>query len=243
MRSHFTITNYKYSIVHCTSIVIMKCYFALTGEITCDDDFGDNDDGKDEEDYIPVNFPFTDVTFETARPTEVKGVAGGKSSSPKGGDKHYVCSHCGKVYAHKQSLQNHEGVHKGVYKFRCEICNKGLNKRYELNVHMESHRGDKPEMCSRCGKQFSLRSNRKRHERTCQAKDSCVKEMVHICPHCGKGCRRKSDLTDHVSGSHNEGKKPYSCNVCFASFNWRSSLRCHTRKCPRNSRTACFAPV
>lgn len=171
------------------------------------------------------------MTFQTARPTEDEDAVGDKSILPKGRDKHYVCSHCGKVYAHKQSLQNHEGVHKGVYKFRCEICNKGLHKRYELNVHMESHRGIKPEMCSKCGKQFSLRSNRKRHERSCLMKGLCAKEALYICPHCGKSCKRKSDLNDHMSGSHNEGKKPYSCGVCFTSFNWRSSLHFHMRKC------------
>ena len=157
-------------------------------------------------------------------------------SPKKGGDKHYVCSHCGKVYAHKQSLQNHEGVHKGVYKFRCEICNKGIHKRYELKLHVEGHSGLKHEMCSTCGKQFTLRGNRKRHERTCQTKDSgAAKDFVHVCPHCGKSCKRKCDLIDHMSGSHNEGKKPYSCNVCSASFNWRSSLRFHMRKCRANN--------
>ena len=73
---------------------------------------------------------------------------------------------------------------KALDRFVCSTCNKAFSRSSSLRIHSHSHTGDTPFKCSRsgCGKAFSVRSNMKRHERTCYA-SAGTSPMIQILPH------------------------------------------------------------
>jgi uncharacterized Zn-finger protein len=61
-------------------------------------------------------------------------------------------------------------------RYICSICMKAFSRPSSLRIHSNSHTGEKPYRCplSGCGKRFSVRSNMKRHEKTCRLKRNRV---------------------------------------------------------------------
>jgi uncharacterized Zn-finger protein len=59
-------------------------------------------------------------------------------------------------------------------RYICSTCNKAFSRPSILRIHSHSHSGEKPYKCPQpgCGKAFSVRSNTKRHERSCRAASS-----------------------------------------------------------------------
>lgn len=57
----------------------------------------------------------------------------------------------------------------GRSRYVCHTCNKSFSRPSGLQIHSTSHTGEKPFQCTHagCGKYFSVRSNRRRHERLC----------------------------------------------------------------------------
>lgn len=55
-------------------------------------------------------------------------------------------------------------------RYACAICNKKFSRPSSLRIHSHSHTGEKPFPCPQpgCSKAFSVRSNMKRHEKSCR---------------------------------------------------------------------------
>ncbi|XP_041438727.1 zinc finger protein 391 isoform X1 [Xenopus laevis] len=132
-------------------------------------------------------------------------------------EKPYVCSKCGKGFAHKSTLVKHQSFHMGD--FTCSQCGKSFNWKSNLLVHERSHAGQKPFACSECGKCFAHKSTLVKHQ------------LFHMgaftCSECGKGFSQKSNLLAHQR--RHTGHKPFSCFECGRCFSQNSSLITHQR--------------
>uniref|UniRef100_A0A6I8RRJ6 Zinc finger protein 343 n=1 Tax=Xenopus tropicalis TaxID=8364 RepID=A0A6I8RRJ6_XENTR len=157
--------------------------------------------------YSPLLFNVQEADYAQKRPE-----SGGRAR-----EKPYVCSKCGKGFAHKSTLIKHQSFHMGD--FTCSQCGKRFNWKSNLLVHERSHAGQKPFTCSECGKCFAHKSTLVKHQ------------LFHMgaftCSECGKGFSQKSNLLAHQR--RHTGHKPYSCFECGRSFSQNSSLVTHQR--------------
>ena len=86
------------------------------------------------------------------------------------GEKPYVCSTCGKRFAKKSSLQNHQATHSDERNFKCKICpdDRYFKTKDQLKMHMKFHYEPK-HSCVHCNKKFHTSSNLKAHEKRIHA--------------------------------------------------------------------------
>lgn len=78
----------------------------------------------------------------------------------------FICSNCGKKFASKMALGNHEQSKCGEKPpHKCNVCNKSYNTLASLKIHASVHTGDKPHLCKFCGKAFRTLGQVKIHER------------------------------------------------------------------------------
>ncbi|CAL8304394.1 unnamed protein product [Lota lota] len=165
-------------------------------------------------------------------------------------DKHLICEHCGKSYAHKQSLDLHVAkVHTGVRypcprcsklfrsasslkrhdlthtqerPFPCKDCVKCFRSASELKIHVRYHTGERPFKCQECGKGFVQNCYLTVHMRIHSG------EKPYQCPTCGTGFKSAATLKRH-SLTHT-GEKPHKCSGCEMTFSRHELLKAHMRK-------------
>ena len=67
----------------------------------------------------------------------------------------YACSTCGKMFAHKHSLQRHQTTHSDERKFKCNICpdERCFKTKDQLSRHMKFHY-EPSHQCEVCLKKF-----------------------------------------------------------------------------------------
>jgi KRAB domain-containing zinc finger protein len=161
----------------------------------------------------------------------------------------FICSHCGKAFAARQPLENHERTHTGERPFTCDICNKQFTSKYSLLTHKSDHT-DSEYKCDKCDEIFTkknlLYTHRRSHEPrkkpfTCLLcgngftdKGSLIlhirshtKERPFLCHLCDKGFSAKSYLAEHIR--RHLGIKPFKCPTCSKRFCQRSTMMVHTR--------------
>lgn len=83
----------------------------------------------------------------------------------------YICTICGRAFAHRGHWAKHVQVHRKVEtkvdkSYTCDICGKKLTRFDGYQKHLRIHTGEKPYSCDECGRRFSDNSNYKRHIRT-----------------------------------------------------------------------------
>ena len=64
-------------------------------------------------------------------------------------------------------LKLHEDLHRGLYRYRCEVCGKGFSGTSNLRGHMVVHTGTKQYKCSVCQEAFSYGYLLKKHTQKC----------------------------------------------------------------------------
>ena len=78
----------------------------------------------------------------------------------------HVCSYCGRAFAEKHKLRDHQFMHTGEKPFACEYCEYRAAKKYNLDAHKISKHGDtsgRSFFCETCGKSFFTKSNLRGH--------------------------------------------------------------------------------
>ncbi|XP_038587311.1 zinc finger protein 37-like isoform X2 [Micropterus salmoides] len=162
--------------------------------------------------------------------------------------KSHDCSHCGKSFLTKTSLNSHTTLHTGDRPFKCDVCHKTFGRLSTLCAHRWVHVADKPHKCDICPKAFGLKTQLKAHSMIHTGRDKyhcniCGKsvydrrsltrhkathsvERRYGCELCGKRFKGPAGLKSHEK-VHASRDRPYLCHICCKTFVEKSSLKTH----------------
>ena len=125
------------------------------------------------------------------------------------------CTTCHlRLTSHQEYREHVLTVHQGLWSYICGICDvkfseKREHKEHRLKVHKKMNSkavnsnggGSNLKMCDLCGKEVaSLATHHKVHHQT----------DLQKCPECGKICKTKYHLDDHIKGTHSR----VPCEIC-----------------------------
>ena len=121
--------------------------------------------------------------------------------------------------------QNQEEQHQT---FPCPKCPKQLKDRRSLKSHIyDAHSGTR--FCSLCPKTFKRYCHLRRHIMEVHRKH---KDVMFMCPNCGKLFSRKEFLTKHNVNCHENhvNDLKFNCRYCEKQFKSKSAKKFHERR-------------
>ena len=156
--------------------------------------------------------------------------------------KHF-CPTCGKEFACKATLEQHQLIHSGDKPHICCFCNKAFSMKSNLERHEKRHTGIRPHLCELCGKGFiqktALQYHRKIHEEEIRA-EVYKQGEIYSCAACGLTFNRGANLRKHIQKVHlnqdvkvehndtkTHEKKSLLCDLCGKGFASVNSLKLH----------------
>ncbi|XP_059807314.1 putative transcription factor ovo-like protein 3 [Hypanus sabinus] len=92
-----------------------------------------------------------------------QSLSGKAKMKPAGGQGHFVCFCCWKVFSLQRMLTRHLKSHSAVKRHVCRFCGKGFNDTFDLKRHLRTHTGIRPYKCDRCEKAFTQRCSLESH--------------------------------------------------------------------------------
>ncbi|KAL1460926.1 hypothetical protein WDU94_012862 [Cyamophila willieti] len=140
--------------------------------------------------------------------------------------KNHTCDTCGKGFALRKQLREHERVHTGYAPAKCKICNKTFALYANLNAHLNKHKQGLKYKCTNCSSRFTYLSNMIRHRRIKHSQ----RKGRYVCNSCGKYFIDKRDYENHISVHYT--RLMYTqrdCKLCMKSYKVNTSLTRHIK--------------
>lgn len=167
----------------------------------------------------------------------------------KGARPHH-CQYCPFSTTRRYRLEEHESLHTGIGRHRCDMCEKTFGTVTKLRQHkMRTHDKQPTHFCSLCDFSGYTLDDVRRHKLRCHSG-----ELHHPCSHCSaqfssevahrNHCKRVHQLqacfsckqcnytcsSEVTLKTHQESKHPQvKCNTCQESFKNKESLAIHQR--------------
>ena len=124
-------------------------------------------------------------------------------------DGKFACEYCGKSFALKSNLQNHQKIHDLDKPFGCDKCEKTYKQRNSLREHvLRSHDNISKFVCSVCFEKFPSRHLLKNHERIHNNGEG----GRFVCESCGDEFRSQS-FTSLMTDFHLDINRVYSFSI------------------------------
>lgn len=135
----------------------------------------------------------------------------------------FECRDCGKTFANKRYLKQHEPVHSEEKQFICDICGKGFRQGPGLDYHTKKYHteADQQFHCDQCGKMFPVKKNLEVHMVT------HTTERPFVCEICQKTFKTQFAVDLHRTRHANTRK--YACKTCGKTYKILRDLQVHTK--------------
>ncbi|XP_034247976.1 uncharacterized protein LOC117649389 [Thrips palmi] len=136
------------------------------------------------------------------------------------------CRFCEKPYSNELSLINHEKLHDGTSKMKCNKCEERFDDKNALRRHQRKmHWEHQPVECEICKKQLSDNTCLKAHMKHMHGAEE-KKVTVFTCETCGRQLHTKTAFQNHVASKCGTNLL-FPCETCGKSFSFKGSLKAH----------------
>jgi len=136
----------------------------------------------------------------------------------------FICPQCDKLFSVTSNLNAHiRRMHNEGGIFLCMHCGNRYTTKASLNNHLVVH-GDTMHECTQCNKKFIRLHSLKYH----MEQIHCETKPCFLCPLCGKGFTKKSNLNYHIL--IHTGERRYACTHCDKKFTKPHDVKIHIRR-------------
>lgn len=136
------------------------------------------------------------------------------------------CRFCDKPYSNELSLINHEKLHDGTSKMKCNKCDERFDDKNALRRHQrKTHWEHQPVECEICKKQLSDNTCLKAHMKHMHGSEE-KKVTIFTCEACGRQLHTKTAFQNHVASKCGTNLL-FPCDTCGKSFSFKGSLKAH----------------
>jgi len=176
----------------------------------------------------PFKCDYDGCTSAYYRPNHLKRHVESVHKSDLKASKEHKCDHegCAAAFDSEASLYYHKKRKHSVLPFECSFCGKKYAKKWMIREHEAGHTGALPFKCEEegCGKDFKDFRLFKAHKRSHEKKTK--KEQVLTCPEeeCTMSFSKWTELVSHKKLCH---PTEFQCSVCQKTFSSKTNLKLH----------------
>ncbi|XP_068083267.1 zinc finger protein 480 isoform X2 [Anabrus simplex] len=123
------------------------------------------------------------------------------SNNIHGGQRPFLCHHCGKAFKRQDALKQHATTHVSEATVICPVCSKGCRSQAHLTQHMAVHSTVRSYLCELCGSAFKTRAVQRKHILTIHQHPKAF-----FCHHCSRKFNTKYALRRHNKQHSSERK-------------------------------------
>ncbi|XP_029385788.1 zinc finger protein 142 isoform X2 [Echeneis naucrates] len=138
------------------------------------------------------------------------------------GERPHRCRYCPFATTRRYRLEEHESLHTGIGRHKCDTCDKTFGAVTKLRQHkMRIHDKQPRHFCTLCDFCSYTLDDVKRHNLRCH-----TGELEHPCTHCDARFSSEIALRNHCKRVH-QFQVHFSCKQCDFTCNSEDTLKAH----------------